>query len=215
MEGPPDAVMAEPGGPARLSGDRRAVSLLERPRPVAPSTATSRRSSTSRSRSPRARRWPSSAPTAPARPRCFERRRGCCRCRRRRALRRRSRSAAARPTSSWTAASCSCPRGGASSRACPSRRTSWSARIAAGGPWTLARVYRLFPVLAERRRQPGTNLSGGEQQMLAIGRGLMANPRLLLVDEISLGLAPSWSAASTRSCGRSRGGHDRSWSSRT
>jgi len=58
------------------------------------------------------------------------------------------------------------------------------------GPWTLARVCALFPVLAERRRQPGTNLSGGEQQMLAIGRGLMANPRLLLVDEISLGLAP-------------------------
>jgi branched-chain amino acid transport system ATP-binding protein len=58
------------------------------------------------------------------------------------------------------------------------------------GPWTLERVYRLFPVLAARRDQPGTNLSGGEQQMLAIGRGLMANPRLLLVDEISLGLAP-------------------------
>jgi len=58
------------------------------------------------------------------------------------------------------------------------------------GPWTLARVYDLFPVLAERRHQPGPNLSGGEQQMLAIGRGLMANPRLLLVDEISLGLAP-------------------------
>jgi len=58
------------------------------------------------------------------------------------------------------------------------------------GGWTLARVYDLFPVLAERRRQPGTNLSGGEQQMLAIGRGLMGNPRLLLVDEISLGLAP-------------------------
>jgi branched-chain amino acid transport system ATP-binding protein len=58
------------------------------------------------------------------------------------------------------------------------------------GPWTLDRVRRLFPILAERRREPGTNLSGGEQQMLAIGRGLMANPRLLLVDEISLGLAP-------------------------
>ena len=58
------------------------------------------------------------------------------------------------------------------------------------GPWTLPRVYDLFPRLAERRAQPGTNLSGGEQQMLAIGRGLMANPRLLLVDEISLGLAP-------------------------
>jgi branched-chain amino acid transport system ATP-binding protein len=58
------------------------------------------------------------------------------------------------------------------------------------GRFTLERVYALFPALAERRRQPGTNLSGGEQQMLAIGRGLMANPRLLLVDELSLGLAP-------------------------
>ena len=61
---------------------------------------------------------------------------------------------------------------------------------APSGRWNLARVYELFPVLAARRRQAGTNLSGGEQQMLAIGRGLMGNPRLLLVDEISLGLAP-------------------------
>jgi branched-chain amino acid transport system ATP-binding protein len=58
------------------------------------------------------------------------------------------------------------------------------------GPWTVERVCELFPILGERRAQPGTNLSGGEQQMLAVGRGLMANPRLLLVDEISLGLAP-------------------------
>ena len=58
------------------------------------------------------------------------------------------------------------------------------------GPWSLERVQRLFRMLGERRREPGTNLSGGEQQMLAIGRGLMANPRLLLVDEISLGLSP-------------------------
>jgi branched-chain amino acid transport system ATP-binding protein len=58
------------------------------------------------------------------------------------------------------------------------------------GPWTLDRIHRLFPILRDRRRELGTNLSGGEQQMLAIGRGLMANPRLLLVDEISLGLAP-------------------------
>jgi len=58
------------------------------------------------------------------------------------------------------------------------------------GPWTLSRVYELFPVLAERRHLPSTSLSGGQQQMAAIGRALMSNPRLLLCDEVSLGLAP-------------------------
>jgi branched-chain amino acid transport system ATP-binding protein len=58
------------------------------------------------------------------------------------------------------------------------------------GPWTLARIYELFPVLAERRQLRSTALSGGQQQMAAIGRALMANPKLLLCDEISLGLAP-------------------------
>ena len=58
------------------------------------------------------------------------------------------------------------------------------------GPWTLERVYELFPVLAERRHLPSTSLSGGQQQMAAIGRALMSNPHLLLCDEISLGLAP-------------------------
>jgi branched-chain amino acid transport system ATP-binding protein len=58
------------------------------------------------------------------------------------------------------------------------------------GQWSLERVYRLFPALAERRKQPGDQLSGGEQQMLAIGRALMTNPRLLILDEATEGLAP-------------------------
>ena len=58
------------------------------------------------------------------------------------------------------------------------------------GPWTLARVNGLFPRLAERHAQMARSLSGGEQQMLAIGRALMTNPRLLILDEATEGLAP-------------------------
>ena len=58
------------------------------------------------------------------------------------------------------------------------------------GPWDLAAVYRMFPILHERKDQASTSLSGGQQQMVAIGRALMANPDLILFDEISLGLAP-------------------------
>ena len=54
----------------------------------------------------------------------------------------------------------------------------------------LEKIYMLFPILGERQRQDATTLSGGEQQMCAIGRGMMARPRLLMIDELSLGLAP-------------------------
>ena len=100
---------------------------------------------------------------------------------------------AGRRIASRRPASASCRRCARSFRRSRCARTSWRRARAARprrSPWTLERVYALFPRLQERASHLGSQLSGGEQQMLAIGRALMTNPRLLILDEATEGLAP-------------------------
>ncbi len=90
-----------------------------------------------------------------------------------------------------SAASAWCRKAGRSSPTSRCGKISSPPRVARdGGDWTLERVYDLFPRLAERATSMGNQLSGGEQQMLAVGRALMTNPRLLILDEATEGLAP-------------------------
>ena len=142
-----------------------------------------------------ARRWRWSAPTARARPRCCASISGLIAAARGpHHLRGRRRWPAGPRTRSWPTASPTCPEG---RRLFPALTVAENLKMGAFLPAarahyreSLERVYALFPVLAERRRQRAGSLSGGEQQMLAIGRALMSRPRLILLDEPSMGLAP-------------------------
>ena len=110
-------------------------------------------------------------------------------------VRRGASSSASRRTRSRDAGSATCRRVAGCFRRSPSTSTCKIAaagrRVERGSEWTRERVYELFPRLAERKGNGGAQLSGGEQQMLAIGRALVTNPKILVMDEPSEGLAPA------------------------
>ena len=130
--------------------------------------------------------WASSAATAWARPRCATRSPGWCR-RAAASGSRARRSSAWRRTRSRKRGIAYVPQG---RRVWPSLSVDETLRLVAGRRREVDRVYAMFPRLAERRGHGGAQLSGGEQQMLAIGRALLLNPRLLVMDEPTEGLAP-------------------------
>ena len=174
------AAMAEGNG-------RKAILKIRGLSRLSTASRTPSRASTSPSATASCR---SSAGTAWARPRSATPSSASRRCGAARSASPARRSPGSTRTSSPGSASATSRRGGGYGGASPSTSISASPRAASDGAWTIDRVYETFPRLAERRTNRGSQLSGGEQQMLAIGRALLGNPRLLIMDEPTEGLAP-------------------------